>query len=81
MPPHRDRRQDDYGTQEAPVTENLGAIIVAIRQRGGSVSMPMSAELRDLANRHLLYGTEGPKGTFSWSLVPGVVKWLEERGE
>ena len=45
------------------------------------MSMPMSAELRDLVNRHLLYGTEGPKGTFSWSLVPGVVKWLEERGE
>lgn len=61
--------------------ENLGAIIVAIRQRGGSVSMPMSAELRDLVNRHLLYGAEGPRGTFSWSLVPGVVKWFEERGE
>lgn len=61
--------------------ESLGDILATIYASGGSMVLPLGGELRDLVDRRVLRGTEGPDGAWSWSLPAGVMRWFRERDE
>lgn len=61
--------------------ESLGDILATIYANGGSMVLPLGGELRDLVDRRVLRGTEGPDGAWSWSLPAGVMRWFRERDE
>ena len=61
--------------------ESLGDILATIYASGGSMTLPLSAELRELVDRRVLRGAEGPDGAWSWSLPAGVMRWFREKVE
>lgn len=69
---------EDVGAAMRYLAPSLRAELDLIRESGGAAALPMSGELRELVDRRLLRASEGPAGTFTWSLPPGVMRYLDE---
>ena len=69
---------EDVSAAMRYLAPSLRAVLDLIRESGGAAVLPMSGELRELVDRRLLRASEGPAGTFTWSLSPGVMRYIEE---
>lgn len=59
--------------------DNLSRLVDEIHEEGGSVRCPHDSDLNELLSRRVLKCSSDGSELLTWSLAPGVVKYIKEK--
>ena len=59
--------------------DNLSRLVDEIHEEGGSVRCPHDSDLNELLSRRVIKCSSDGSGMLTWSLAPGVVKYIKEK--
>lgn len=59
--------------------DNLSRLVDEIYEEGGSVRCPHDSDLNELLSRRVIKRSSDGSGLLTWSLAPGVVKYIKEK--